>query len=92
MNEVDADNETDFAASPPMATTIALLSLFHFFCCGIPLLLLSSVSLATLFSSWPIVGGVLALPGIGSFVWYLKKGCSSRPGNGEQGCPRGGQG
>lgn len=43
MNEVDPSDRTDFGASPPMATTIALLSVLHVLCCGLPLLLLSGV-------------------------------------------------
>ena len=39
MNEVDPNDSTDFAASPPMTLTIGTLSLLHGFCCGVPLLL-----------------------------------------------------
>lgn len=81
MNEVDPTDETDFAAKPPMGTVIALLSVFHFLCCGIPLLLLSGVSLATIFPSWPVIGGGIAMLGIVGFVWYLRKGCATCPGN-----------
>lgn len=80
-NEVEPTDKTDFAAKPPMAATIAVLSLFHFVCCGIPLLLLSGVSLATIFPSWPVTGGGIAVLGIIGFVWYLRKGCASCPGN-----------
>lgn len=80
-NEIDPSDTTDFGASPPMGLTIAALSAFHFLCCGIPLLLLSGVSLATLVPSWPVAGGALALVGLVGFVWYLRKGCATCPGN-----------
>lgn len=79
MNEVDPNDKTDFGASPPMATTIALLSVFHFVCCGVPLLLLSGVSLVTLLPSWPVVGGASALLGLTASIWYLKKRCPTCP-------------
>lgn len=81
MNEVDPTDKTDFAAKPPMVTTIAVLGIFHFLCCGIPLLLLSGVSLATIFPSWPVIGGGIAALGVIGFVWYLRKGCATCPGN-----------
>ena len=81
MNEVDPTDKTDFAAEPPMVTTIAVLGIFHFLCCGIPLLLLSGVSLATIFPSWPALGGGMAAIGVIGFVWYLRKGCATCPGN-----------
>ena len=44
MNEILPGDETDYSAKPPMATVIGVLALFHFVCCGLPLLLLSGVS------------------------------------------------
>ncbi|KGB55091.1 hypothetical protein FG91_01501 [Sphingopyxis sp. LC81] len=85
-NEVDPSDNTDFSAKPPMGFTILLLSAFHVLCCGLPLLLLSGVSLATLFPSWPVIGGILAVLGVVAFVWYLRKGCATRPGNSTR-CP-----
>ena len=84
MNEVDPTDKTDFAAKPPMVTTIAVLGIFHFICCGVPLLLLSGFSLATVFPSWPVIGGGTAALGIVGFIWYLRKGCAAGPGNGKQ--------
>lgn len=80
-NEIDPSDTTDFGAKPPMGLTIAALSAFHFLCCGIPLLLLSGVSLATLVPSWPVAGGMLAVLGVVGFIWYLRKGCATCPGN-----------
>lgn len=80
-NEVDPSDTTDFGAKPPMGLTIVALSALHFVCCGLPLLLLSGVSLATLFPSWPVIGGIVAVLGVVGFVWYLRKGCATCPGN-----------
>lgn len=88
MNEVDPKDHTDFGAKPPMATTLAALTLFHFLCCGVPLLLLSGVSLATILPSWPVIGGSLALLGIAAFVWHVRKGRATCPGNPKRCGPR----
>lgn len=58
-----------------------LFAVLHLVCCGIPLLLLSGVSLAFLAPSWPMIGGALAVLGIIGFVWYLKRGCPTCPRN-----------
>lgn len=80
-NEVGADDKTDFGAKPPMGLVILLLSGFHVLCCGLPLLLVSGVSLATVFPSWPVIGGLLAVLGLIGFLWYVRKGCATCPGN-----------
>ncbi|MDP9414437.1 MAG: hypothetical protein M3Q08_10195 [Pseudomonadota bacterium] len=80
-NEVEPSDNTDYGAKPPMGATIALLSALHVLCCGLPLLLLSGVSLATIFPSWPVIGAILAVLGVVGFVWYLRKGCATCPGN-----------
>lgn len=54
-NEVDPADTTDFAAKPPMGTVIALLSGFHFLCCGIPIMVASGVSLNSLMPSSNVV-------------------------------------
>lgn len=87
-NEVGPDDRTDFGAKPPMGLTILVLSAFHFLCCGIPLLLLSGVSLAALFPSWPVTGGILAVLGIVGFLWYVRKGRAARQGRPSGCCPR----
>lgn len=56
MNEIPAGDQTDYSAKPPMATVIGVLALIHFVCCGLPLLLLSGVSLAFLIPSPPVLG------------------------------------
>ncbi|HSH39155.1 MAG TPA: hypothetical protein VK993_10245 [Chthoniobacterales bacterium] len=60
---------------------VALFAVLHLLCCGLPLLLLSGVSLATLWSKWPLVAGGLAILGAVGFVWYLKRGCATCPRN-----------
>ncbi len=56
MNEIPPGDQTDYSAKPPMATIIGVLTLFHFVCCGLPLLLLSGASLAFLIPSPPVLG------------------------------------
>jgi len=58
-----------------------LFAVLHFICCGLPLLLLSGVSLAFIAPYWPVAAGALALLGIVGFVWYFKRGCASCPRN-----------
>ena len=65
---------------------VIAFALLHFLCCGVPLLLLSGVSLAFIAPYWPVAAGVLALLGVVGFVWYLKRGCAPCPRN-EGRCP-----
>ncbi len=65
---------------------VLLFALLHFVCCGLPLLLLSGVSLAFLAPYWPIAAGVLAVLGVVGFVCYLRRGCATCPRN-EGRCP-----
>lgn len=60
---------------------IALFAGLHLLCCGIPLLILSGVSLAFLRGRWPVLAVVLAVIGIIGFIWYLKRGCPTCPRN-----------
>lgn len=83
-NEIDPSDVTDFGAKPPMVLTIALLSAFHFLCCGVPLLLLSGVSLVTLIPSLPVAGGIVALLGVVGLVWYRRKASAACAGNPER--------
>lgn len=61
MNEIAPDDTTDYAAKPPMAVVIGVLALFHFVCCALPPLILSSVSLVTLLPSGPVMVVLLIL-------------------------------
>ena len=72
-NEVDPSDPTDHSAKAPMALTIIALGTLHALCCGLPLLLLSGVSLTTIFPASPLVGGTLALFGLAGIVWYRKQ-------------------
>lgn len=63
-----------------------IFAALHFVCCGLPLLLLSGVSLAFLAPLWPVAAGVLAVVGVVGFAWYLKRGCATCPRNEGQ-CP-----
>ena len=60
---------------------IAAFAGLHLLCCGIPLLLLSGVSLPFLVPSWPVMGGLFAVVGVIGFIWYLKRGCATCPRN-----------
>ncbi len=84
-NEVDRDDQTDFSATPPMGIVYAFVILLQFVCCGIPLLLLSGISLLAIFPFWPVFGGGVAVLGIVGFVWYLNKGRASGRGNPKRG-------
>lgn len=59
----------------------ALFAVLHLICCGLPLLLLSGVSLAFVAPYWPVAAGVLAVLGVVGFIWYLKRGCPTCPRN-----------
>jgi hypothetical protein len=58
-----------------------LFAILHLICCGIPLLLLSGISIGFLALSWPVIGWALAILGVIGFVWYLKRGCPTCPRN-----------
>lgn len=73
-NEVDATDHTDHAAEAPMGLAVMLIAGLHVLCCGLPLLLLSGMSLATIFPSWPALGAVLALLGVVRFIRYRRVG------------------
>lgn len=72
-NEVEVTDNTDHAAEAPMGFAVTLIAGLHVLCCGLPLLMLSGVSLATIFPSWPLVGGALAFLGLLGFIWYSRK-------------------
>lgn len=76
-NEVDPADTTDFAAKPPMGTVIALLSGFHFLCCGIPIMVASGVSLNSLMPSSNVVGALTALSASAGLIWHLRRRCAS---------------
>jgi hypothetical protein len=60
---------------------VAVFAVLHLLCCGIPLLLLSGVSLAFVRPAWPVISVMFAVLGIAGFVWYLKRGCATCPRN-----------
>lgn len=60
---------------------VGAFSALHLLCCGIPLLILSGVSLGFLFPRWPVIAVVLAAVGVFGFVWYMKRGCATCPRN-----------
>ena len=68
----------------PVWGLIGVFAALHLLCCGVPLLLLSGVSLAFLVPHWPVIGVALVILGAVGFVWYLKRGCATCPRN--EGC------
>lgn len=60
---------------------VGLFAAPHLLCCGIPLLILSGVSLGFVLPQWPVAAVVLAVVGVVGFVWYLKRGCLTCPRN-----------
>lgn len=78
-NEVEEADQTDHATAAPMGVVVAFLAGLHALCCGLPLLLLSGVSLAAILPSWPGIGVMLALLGIVGVTRHLRKGCATCP-------------
>jgi hypothetical protein len=60
---------------------VVFFAVLHMLCCGVPLLLLSAVSLQFLVPWWPLVGTSLMVLGVAGFIWYLKRGCATCPRN-----------
>ncbi|MGH8066627.1 MAG: hypothetical protein ACRERE_15590 [Candidatus Entotheonellia bacterium] len=60
---------------------VVFFAVLHMLCCGVPLLLLSAVSLQFLVPWWPLVGTTLMVLGVVGFLWYLKRGCPTCPRN-----------
>ena len=58
-----------------------VIAALHLLCCGVPLLILSGVSLGTLWERGPWLAGVIAVVGVIGFLWYLKRGCATCPRN-----------
>jgi hypothetical protein len=58
---------------------VVFFAVLHMLCCGVPLLLLSAVSLQFLVPWWPLVGVTLMVLGVVGFIWYLKRGCATCP-------------
>ncbi len=58
---------------------VAVFALLHVLCCGLPLLLLSGVSLAVLAPYWPVGAAALAAFGAIAFAWLRKPGCATCP-------------
>lgn len=65
----------------PRKGAFLMVAILHILCCGIPLLVLSGVSLTFLAPAWPLWGGALAVLGVVGFVWYVKRGCATCPRN-----------
>lgn len=97
MNRVDGESPEKIHG-PRLARGKGLaflaFAMLHFACCGLPLLVLSGVSigalagvsLAFVAKSWPVLFAVVAVAGLIGFGWYMKRGCATCPRN--EGCPR----
>lgn len=80
MNEIPPGDQTDYSAKPPMTTVIGALALFHLVCCGLPLLILSGVSLAFLIPSPPVLGLLVIAPVAFAFYCVRARGCARSDG------------
>lgn len=60
-------------------SAFVVFGLLHLACCGVPLLLLSGVSLAFVAPYWPVGAAALAVVGALGFGWHLKRGCATCP-------------
>ncbi len=60
---------------------VVVVAVLPVVCCGIPLLVLSGVSLGFVLPQWPVLGVLLAVLGLVGFLWYLKRGCPTCPRN-----------
>lgn len=83
LKDSPIQDETGSQTAVPRSTFLFFAAL-HILCCGVPLLLLSGVSLAFLVPLWPVAGAILAVVGVIGFAWYLKRGCATCPRN--EGC------
>lgn len=89
MNEIPPGDQTDYSAKPPMAAVIGVLALSHLVCCGLPLLLLSGVSLATPFPSPPVLGLLVFAFVVFAFYRLLARGCARTSGCTARQAPQG---
>ena len=69
-NEIEDQDQRNRAAEAPMGFAVMLIAGLHVLCCGLPLLLLSGVTLATISPSSPMLGAILGLIGVVAFFRY----------------------
>lgn len=81
MTENQIDTEDINIKKEKVGPAIWLFAVIHMLCCGLPLLLLSGVSIIAFFENNPFVAISLAVLGLIGFVWYLKRGCATCPRN-----------
>lgn len=62
-----------------MGFAVMLIAGLHVLCCGLPLLLLSGVFLATISPSPLMLGVILAFIGSVGFIRNRRKGCAAFP-------------
>lgn len=74
--------------APERRLPVVLFAVLHLVCCGLPLLLLSGVSLAFVLPYWPVAAIFLAVLGVIGFAWYLRRGCATCPRNEGRRCAR----
>lgn len=60
---------------------LAVFAVLHLLCCGVPLLVLTGISLGVLLPKWPVAAVVLAVVGTIGFIWYVKRGWATCPRN-----------
>lgn len=64
------------------STSFIIFAVFHLICCGLPLLLLSGLSLAFVSSAWFVLGPLLIVLSVVGLIWYVKSGCATCPTSG----------
>ncbi len=66
------------------STSFIIFAVLHLICCGLPLLLLSGVSLAFVSSASFVLGSLLLVLSVVGLIWYIKRGCAACPTSGGQ--------
>lgn len=75
----DEANGSGATSDQSSASLLVLFAALHVICCGLPLLLLSGVSIQFLLPTWPVAGGIMVVLGTVGVAWYAKRGCVSCP-------------
>ena len=77
MNTNEMQSGKEYTSKEGVGKGVWLFAIAHMLCCGVPLLILSGVSIFTLLKTHVIISISLALLGIIGFIWYLKRGCAT---------------
>lgn len=81
MNTNEIQTEKGETQKEGGSAWIWLVAGAHMLCCGLPLLILSGLSIFAFFKNNPAISIGLAVMGVIGFIWYLKRGCATCPRN-----------